>query len=196
MAPPSGWGEKYTLGGLAQFGAGYKVTLNPKNPVGAGAAASAGGNNVNASERIIVTADEPNAEGITLAGVQWGDDPKQTRATLVKNGAPAVFTFDATALTTVRGNAATAASVPAPRSSASSPSGFVPPAAPAPPNGMPAPGIVRSPGNPRAPIRPPTPAVGPNGVPLGAPPPTAPTRVAPPPTSAVLGNAADDDDDN
>ena len=199
--PPPAWGEKYTLGGLAQFGAGYKVTLNPKNPVGAGATASAGSNNVNPTERLVIITGTPGPEGITLVGVQWNDDPKQTRATLLKNGVPAVFTFDPTALTAARGNAVTACSIPAPRSSASGPGvsappgGFSPPSSPA-AGGAPVPGIVRRP-NTRAPIRPPPPAPGPNGVPLVAPPPppSAPIRVAPRSAPVVPGNTADNDDD-
>ncbi len=193
VAPPApGWGEKYTLSGISQIGSGFRVTLNPKNPLGAGASASSGGTSVNASERVIVLTGEPTVEGITLAGVQWNDDPKQMRATLIKNGVPAVFGFDATALSSIRGNAATAGgSVPAPRSSAATP-GIVPPgggAFPPPPpipNGMPAPGIVRNPNGGRAPIRAPATATG---APILAPP-----QPAPVPIRTVPGGNADDDD--
>ena len=190
------WGERYTLSGISQIGAGFRVTLNPKNPVGAGASASSGGNSVNASERIIVLTGEPTLDGITLAGVQWNDDPKQMRATLIKNGVPAVFGFDATALSTIRGNAATAGSVPAPRSSASTP-GIVPPGGTFPPpsplpNGMPAPGIVRNPNGGRAPIRAPASS---NGAPvLAPPPPPVPVRVSP--SSAAMPGAVPNEDDD
>lgn len=196
-APPApAWGEKYTLSGISQIGAGYRVTLNPKNPIGSGASASSGGNSVNASERIIVLTGEPTVDGITLAGVQWNDDPKQMRATLLKNGVPAVFGFDATALSSIRGNAATAGSVPAPRSSASTP-GITPPGGTFPPpppmpNGMPSPGIVRNPNGGRAPIRAPVSATGANGAPIIAPPPpVAPVRTVP----VMPGGAQNDDDD-
>lgn len=196
VPPPPGWGEKYVLGGLGQFGAGYRVTLSPKNPVGAGAASSAGGANASAAERLVIFTDQPNAEGITLGGVQWGDDPRQTRVTLLKGGVPAVFNFDANALSTANARSATAPPTPISPRLPNAPG--VTQQTPL-PGATPTPGIVRSPVT-RAPIRPPpssspTGAPAPNGgaVPFTppAPPPAAPVRVAPlPGTPVVAPNAA------